>query len=376
MSRVSVLCTVVAMFCVPVAAAKKSDSSPAQQFEKSLQTWKAVKKQCGGNYSYKIRWSSMVGSGNETEIVVRAGKVAERRYREWKVGPGVIRPAGAAPAKPDGVSWVEQGNQLGSHKKGAPVKTLDELYEQARKVLQTKLAAHQRLYVRYDKRGLLLSCFFVDTRIADDAPRTGVLISGITLGGAAESGKDGWTALFDGKTLKGWKGREGLWKVEDGAIVGQSTAKAKLKHNDFLYTEKEYGDFELKLKFRLINHNSGVQVRSKVHKDFRVTGYQADIAEQRYTGILYGEGFGAILADVKPKEMAKHVKKGDWNEYRIVCQGKRLQFWINGQPTIDYTDKRPIAAAKGVIAFQLHGGPPMKVYFKDIVIKELAKGKD
>ena len=182
---------------------------------------------------------------------------------------------------------------------------------------------------------------------------------------------EGFKRLFDGKTLKGWKGRPTLWKVVDGVIEGRTTAQAKLKHNDFLYTEKEYGDFELRLKYRLVNHNSGVQVRSRVHEDFRVTGYQADIAEKRYTGILYGEGFGGILADVKPKEIAKHIKKGTWNDYRIVCQGKRLQFWINGQPTIDYTDKRPVARAKGVIAFQLHGGPPMTVYFKDIIIKEL-----
>ncbi len=181
----------------------------------------------------------------------------------------------------------------------------------------------------------------------------------------------GFKRLFDGKTLKGWKGRPTLWKVVDGAIEGRTTAAAKLKHNDFLYTEKEYENFELRLKYKLVNHNSGVQVRSKVHEDFRVTGYQADIAEKRYTGILYGEGFGGILADVKPKEIAKHIKKGKWNEYRIVCQGKRLQFWINGQPTIDYTDKRPVARTKGVIAFQLHRGPPMTVYFKDIVIKEL-----
>ena len=181
----------------------------------------------------------------------------------------------------------------------------------------------------------------------------------------------GFKRLFDGKTLTGWKGRPTLWKVVDGIICGQSLPSAKLKHNDFLYTVKEYGDFELRLKYRLKNHNSGVQVRSQVHKDFRVTGYQADIAEKRYTGILYGEGFGGILADVKPKEIAKHIKKGKWNDYRIVCQGKRLQFWINGQPTIDYTDKRPVARAKGVIAFQLHGGPPMTVYFKDIFIKEL-----
>lgn len=184
---------------------------------------------------------------------------------------------------------------------------------------------------------------------------------------------EGFKRLFDGKTLKGWKGREGLWKVDRGAIIGQTTAEDKLKHNDFLYTEKEYGDFELRLKYRLVNHNSGVQIRSKVHKDYRVTGYQADIAEKRFTGILYEEGGRGILADVDQKKIAKLVKKDDWNDYRILCQGKRVQFWINGQPTISYTEKKASAPTKGVIAFQLHGGPPMKVYFKDIIIKELSK---
>lgn len=186
---------------------------------------------------------------------------------------------------------------------------------------------------------------------------------------------EGFKPLFDGKTLTGWKGREGLWKVVDGAIVGTTTPETKLKHNDFLYTEKEYGDFELRVKFRLRNHNSGVQIRSIVHDDFRVTGYQADIAEKRYTGILYGEGFGGILADVKPAEVAKHLKKDDWNEYRIVFQGKRLQMWINGFQTVDFTEKRPKAPAKGVIAFQLHGGPPMQASFKDVILKELPAEK-
>ena len=182
---------------------------------------------------------------------------------------------------------------------------------------------------------------------------------------------EGFQRLFDGKTLKGWKGRPTLWKVRDGAICGESTAKAKLKHNDFLYTEKEYDNFELRLKFRLRNHNSGVQVRSVVHKDFRVTGYQADIAESRYTGILYEEGGRGILADVDPKKIAKHVKKGQWNDYRILCDGKSVQFWINGQRTVNYTEKKDSARKKGVIAFQLHGGPPMKVCFKDIILKKL-----
>ena len=178
--------------------------------------------------------------------------------------------------------------------------------------------------------------------------------------------------LFDGKTLNGWKGRKSLWRVEDGVIIGQSSADAKLKHNDFLYTEKEYGDFELTLSYKLVNHNSGVQVRSLVHEDFRITGYQADIAEKRYTGILYDEGRRGIIADVKPDEVSKFIKKNDWNDYRIVCQGAEIKFWINGQPTISYTEKKASIPAKGVIAFQLHGGPPMKVCFKNIQIKELS----
>ena len=182
---------------------------------------------------------------------------------------------------------------------------------------------------------------------------------------------EGFKRLFDGKTLAGWKGRPTLWKVEDGVIVGTTSAAHKLKHNDFLYTEKEYGDFELRLKFRLRNHNSGVQIRSVAHDDFRVTGYQADMAERRYTGILYEEGGRGILADVKPKEVAKHINKDDWNDYRIVCQGPRVQFWINGHQTVDYTEKKDSARKKGVIGFQLHGGPPMQVSFKDVLIKPL-----
>ena len=199
-----------------------------------------------------------------------------------------------------------------------------------------------------------------------------VVVTGLGQAAARAEAPEGFTALFDGKTLDGWKGRETLWKVEDGAIVGQTTAENKLKHNDFLYTTKEYSDFELRLKFRLKNGNSGVQVRSKVHDDFRVTGYQPDIAESRYTGILYEEGGRGILADVNPKEIEKVVKKGEWNDYRIVCKGEKIQIFLNGTQTVDYTEKEPKkGATKGIIAFQLHAGPPMLVSFKDIYIKEL-----
>jgi len=80
------------------------------------------------------------------------------------------------------------------------------------------------------------------------------------------------------------------------------------------------------------------------------------------------------MADVKPAEISKFVKAGDWNDYRIVCKGKEVKFWINGRSTISYTEKKASIPTKGVIAFQLHAGPPMKVYFKDIQIKELPAG--
>ena len=77
--------------------------------------------------------------------------------------------------------WTEKGDQLGSHKKGAPLKTLDELYLDAQKVVEKQLSPEQRLYVTFDKQGLLQSCFYVDTRIMDDAPKTGVSIGSIQL---------------------------------------------------------------------------------------------------------------------------------------------------------------------------------------------------
>lgn len=184
---------------------------------------------------------------------------------------------------------------------------------------------------------------------------------------------EGFVSLFDGKTLDGWKGRAGLWKVEGGEVVGETTAEKKLKHNEFLYTEKEYGDFELLIKFKLRNHNSGVQIRSRVHdaNEFIVKGYQPDIAEKRYTGILYEEGGRGILVNVKPDEVAKHVNAGAWNQYRIVCKGDNIQIFVNDFQTVNYTEKKSGSPTKGIIALQLHQGPAMKVCFKDIFIKEL-----
>lgn len=185
-----------------------------------------------------------------------------------------------------------------------------------------------------------------------------------------QAGEEGFRPLFDGKTLAGWEGDPRFWSVKDGVIVG-STDQTKTPHNTFLCTTKTYKNFILKLEFKLRNHNSGVQVRSKRLDDFIVAGYQADIADQRYMGILYEERGRGILADVNPEEVAKHVKAGDWNEYVITCNGPKIRLEINGFTTVDYEEKSPEGAKEGIIALQLHAGPPMQVEFRNIRIKEL-----
>lgn len=180
----------------------------------------------------------------------------------------------------------------------------------------------------------------------------------------------GFVPLFDGETLNGWQGDAKLWSVEDGCIAG-STEGNPVKRNTFLSTAKSYRNFVLKAKFKLRNHNSGIQVRSKQHADFRVTGYQPDIAQARYTGILYEEGGRGILVDVDPKKVAEVVKKGGWNEYVITCDGPNITLQINGFTTVSYTEKSEKGAKEGVIALQLHAGPAMRVWFKDIAIREL-----
>jgi hypothetical protein len=184
-------------------------------------------------------------------------------------------------------------------------------------------------------------------------------------------GEDKFQPLFDGKTLAGWSGDPDLWNVEDGMIVGSTESKA-LKHNSFLATTKTYKNFVLKLKFKLRNGNSGVQVRSKQHPDFVIRGYQADIAESRFTGILYEEGGRGILADVDQTKIGGAFKRNDWNEYAITCDGPKITQVLNGVTTIDYAEKDEQKGAKeGIIALQLHVGPKMRIWFKDLEIKEL-----
>jgi hypothetical protein len=202
--------------------------------------------------------------------------------------------------------------------------------------------------------------------------RTGLVVclAAVLSCSAVAAQDEGFVSLFDGKTLEGWQGDAKLWSVEDGCIAG-STEDNPVKRNTFLATTKSYRNFVLKAKFKLRNHNSGIQIRSKQHDDHRVTGYQADIAQARYTGILYEEGGRGIIVTVDPKKVDAILKKGDWNDYVITCNGPNITLQINGLTTVDYTEKSEKGATEGVIALQLHAGPAMRAWFKDIAIKEL-----
>jgi hypothetical protein len=189
-----------------------------------------------------------------------------------------------------------------------------------------------------------------------------------TLASAAEP-PDGFTSLFDGKTLTGWEGNEKMFRIEEGCIVG-GNLKENIPRNEFLCTTKEYENFELRLKVKALGEgvNAGIQFRTKrIPNHHEVSGYQADVGAG-WWGKLYDESRrNKILAG----EEAKKVNAGEWNDYVIRCEGPHIQLWLNGEQTVDYTEKEEGIAAKGIIAVQIHGGPPSEAWYKDIVIKEL-----
>lgn len=179
-------------------------------------------------------------------------------------------------------------------------------------------------------------------------------------------------SLFDGKSLDGWEGNLDYWKVRDGMIVGDSPG---IKHNEFLCTKQEFGDFELRVTFRIVGDetkNSGVQFRSKrVPNNTEVSGYQADVG-QNYWGCLYDESRrNKVLVQAPADELAKVVKKDDWNTYVIRCEGPRITLTLNGLKTVDYTEQDESIPRKGIIGLQIHGGHALEAQFKDIRIKKL-----
>ncbi len=182
-------------------------------------------------------------------------------------------------------------------------------------------------------------------------------------------------SLFNGKGFKGWEGdTQKSFRIQDGAIVA-GTLEAKIPRNEFLCTEKKYANFELRLKFKLLGEgaNAGVQLRSRrIPNHHDVSGYQADLGEPEWWGCLYDESRrNKVLAKSNIAEVNKVLKRNDWNEYVMRCEGKRIRLWINGLQTVDYLEPDDTIEQDGVICLQIHSGAPSEAWYKDIIIEEL-----
>jgi hypothetical protein len=216
--------------------------------------------------------------------------------------------------------------------------------------------------------------------------------------------RTGFQQIFDGTSLKGWDGDPAIWKVQDGAIVGETTEANQLKENTFIiWRGGEPADFELKVEFRINSTNSGVQYRSvhlppgtpsgngSVQGKWVLKGYQADIDfANTFTGMLYEErgrqivalrGQVGLLADPQrgalgstgtADELKQVIKVNDWNQFHVIARGHVLIHILNGRVMAAFVDDDGTnRSTKGLIGLQLHSGPPMKVEFRNIGLKTL-----
>lgn len=219
---------------------------------------------------------------------------------------------------------------------------------------------------------------------------------------AAPADDPGFASIFDGKTLQGWEGDARIWRVENGAIVGEVTPELNLKANSFLiWRGGTPADFELKAEYRISpKGNSGIQYRSIELPDIRyaMKGYQADIDGEdrngngvRYTGQNYeerGRGFLAwrgqlahIDTGQKPlvlgsvggnKELGEYIKNGDWNEFHLIARGTMLIHILNGHVMCVFLDDDTVnRKMDGLMGIQVHVGPPMKIEFRNVRLKKL-----
>jgi hypothetical protein len=183
-----------------------------------------------------------------------------------------------------------------------------------------------------------------------------------------------WTSLFDGKDLAGWYayGAE-KWVVEDGTILGEST----VGKYGYLATEKTYGDFVLRARFKCeTDGNSGLFIRSRITGESPATGpdiegMQVEVDRTRHTGGLYesaGRGWVALPSPVGERA----IRPDDWNELEVAAEGRHIVTRLNGVQVVDFSDPAP-RFTNGVIALQLHTGGGVKVRCKDIFIQELSK---
>lgn len=218
-------------------------------------------------------------------------------------------------------------------------------------------------------------------------------LGGIAVAQDGPDVEEGFRSIFNGKDMTGWEGKPGWWSVEQGALTAASTEqKPCKKHNYLMWRGGAADDFELRLSYRIVGGNSGIQFRSREMPDFDIVGYQADLeAGDQWTGALFevgadragvalrgqkviidADGTKHVTQVAESSELDKHVKKEDWNEYHIIAVGNRITLKINGVIMSQVTDNDENKVEQGgLIAFQLHPGPPMRVQFKNVRIRDL-----
>lgn len=222
---------------------------------------------------------------------------------------------------------------------------------------------------------------------------------------AQEPSEPGFESIFNGDDLSGWDGDDRFWKVEDGILIGQTTESVSAEKNTFLiHRGGTYGDFELRFRYQVEGFNSGVQYRSTDEGDYVMKGLQADFEAQwhdgnsdKFSGMFFEENgrmFMGQRGDVvivranhndpkkprieklgsvgDPAELENVIHRDGWNDYTVIASGNKFIHMINGRVmSIGIDEDELNFRADGLIGFQLHSGPPMKIQVKDIRIREL-----
>lgn len=202
----------------------------------------------------------------------------------------------------------------------------------------------------------------------------------LALAGCAASGGGklpAFQSLFDGESLSGWEGDPRFFRVENGAIIA-GNLNTPVSRNEFLASRKTFSDFDLRFEARLQGegHNAGVQFRSqRIAGSREMIGYQCDIGEWSaglIWGLLYDESRRRKMLD-EPEQapLKKAVIPAGWNRLRVLAVGARVQIWVNGFQTVDYTETDPSVEPAGRLGLQIHGGPPTECHYRNIRIKRL-----
>ncbi|HEY1793159.1 MAG TPA: family 16 glycoside hydrolase [Opitutaceae bacterium] len=199
------------------------------------------------------------------------------------------------------------------------------------------------------------------------------------IGSISTVGGESARPLFDGRTLDGWEGNLANWRVEDGAIVAGALDRRQ-PYNEFLATTADFGDFELRLQYKVEGTggfvNGGVQFWSqRVPASYEVSGFQADLGAGT-DGNLYDESrrnSNLATAPANVREMA--LKPGAWNDYRIRAVGPHIEIWLNGLKTVDYMETDKAIPLHGRFALQIHGRANTKVSYRDIEVETFTRAE-